>query len=138
MASYNIDFVLSSGSWTPTIRRGGTAASGGTVVTLPKREFETLGATATARPYLAFDICARALLNRRSTSATDESFSITLADSSGNFTPTLRAGAGITVASGGTVLALAPQETKADALKHVNSVLSLARNRAINDRATNG
>lgn len=136
MASYNIDVVLSSGTWTPTIRRGGTAASGGTVVTLPKREFETLGATATGRPYLAFDICARAILNRRATSGTEESFSITLADSSGNFTPTLRVGA--TVASGGTVLALAPQETKADALKHLNSVLALARNRTINDRATNG
>lgn len=68
-SSYYINIVDDgSGNFTPTARRGGTAASGGTALTLPKGELfagSSTAATTTKLSGLAVGALKRAILNDR-------------------------------------------------------------------------
>ena len=105
MSSYQITLALSGGNWTPTTRRGGTPASGGTAVTIPLVENSNSGTADTTSKFIgaAFEAAIRALVNDRAANGNPSNrYDIDLADSSGNFDPTLRRDG--TAASGGTTI----------------------------------
>ena len=67
MASYYINIVDDgNGVFTPTVRRGGTASSGGTALTIPTGElFAGTTQTTTKLIGLAIDAAKRAAMNDR-------------------------------------------------------------------------
>jgi hypothetical protein len=106
MASYYLNITNDgTGLVTPVIRRGGTAASGGTALTLPAGELfsgSSTAATSTRLLGLAIDAAFRAMLNNM-VSFPGSSYYINIVDDGvGNFTPSARRDG--TASSGGTVL----------------------------------
>jgi len=101
MSTYNITLANDgSGNITPTVRRIGTPASGGTLLTIPAGEL--FPGTTTLLLGLAGGAALRAALNSYATNPTG-AYHITLTDNgTGVFTPLVRLGG--TAASGGTVL----------------------------------
>ena len=143
MASFSID-IANNGSnvFTPTARRAGTPASGGTVLTLPWVENNNGGANTTSKlAQAAFWAAFTAVVNDFSTNTAFTAYQITVADDgNGVFTPTARKNG--TPSSGGTLLTIpwvtnnnGGANTTTNLLK---SALWAAFTAAINDRSTNG
>lgn len=139
MSSYFLNIVNDgTGVLTPAVRRGGTAASGGTALTLPKGElFAGTTATSTKLLGLAIDAAFRAVINDYVSNPT-ASYYINIADDgSGNFTPTAQRGG--TASSGGTALTLPKGELFAGSTATTTKLTGLAvgalKRAALNDRA---
>lgn len=97
MASYNLLITQSGGNFTSEVRRGATAPTSGTLISFPG------SSDATPRRHEAFMKGMVAVLNDASTNGLRTNWNIYLADSSGNFTTTVRYG--VTPPSDGTVVA---------------------------------
>jgi hypothetical protein len=109
MASFQINLANNgAGVFTPAVIRGGTPASGGTVVTLPAIENNLNGASTSSKLLgTAIWMAYNGMFNNISqTPANNNSaWYITIADDgSQNYTPTVRFGG--TPASGGTALTI--------------------------------
>lgn len=145
MASYFLNLTNDgTGVYTPTVRRGGTASSGGTTVSLPAGELfagSSTAATSTKLIGLAIDAAFRAFLNSNVSNPT-QSFYINIVDDGStpaNFTPTVRYGG--TASSGGTVLTLPSGElfvgsaTAATTTKLEGLAVGALKRAILNDRA---
>lgn len=106
MSSYYLNIVNDgSGVFTPAVRRGGTASSGGTALTIPSGElFAGSTATATKLLGLAIDASFRAVINNLVDNPTASFYINVVDDGNGNFTPTARRAG--TASSGGTLLTM--------------------------------
>tara|TARA_R110000868_G_scaffold1850_2_gene14783 strand:+ start:352 stop:774 length:423 start_codon:yes stop_codon:yes gene_type:complete len=106
MSSYYINIANDgAGILTPTVRRGGTASSGGTTVTIPSGElFAGTTATSTKLIGLAIDASFRAFIDDFVSNPT-ASYYINIVDSpTDTFTPAIRRAG--TASSGGTALTI--------------------------------
>ncbi len=135
-------------NWTPTARRGGTAASGGTAITLPWVTSTGNGANTSSNLISAALMAAyRGVVNNISTSGTDAfpSFYINIADD-GNavFSPTAQRNG--TASSGGTSITI-PWVTSAGGgagsagltkSRDWKVAFEAAMRAVLNDRSTNG
>lgn len=139
MASFNINLANDgAGVWTPTVRRGGTPASGGTTVTLPPIE-NTLNGASTSSKLLGTAIwqAFNGMFNNISTTPANNNqpFYLTIADDgSQNYTPTVRFGG--TPASGGTLLTLPWIENELNGA-NTTSILESAVLRSVTDAIVN-
>lgn len=106
MASFYITLTNTSGNWSVIARRNGTAASGGTALTIPWVENAHTGAgdTSTRLLDVACKVAIRAINNDLSaTGLSGQSYRINLVEGpTGVWTPTARRDG--TAATGGTVL----------------------------------
>ena len=106
MSSYYINLANDgTGILTPTVRRAGTASSGGTALTIPTSELFA-GTTSSSTPLigLAIDAAFRAVINDFVSNPT-ASFYINIVDApAGTFTPAARRAG--TASSGGTALTI--------------------------------
>lgn len=146
MSSYYLNIANDgAGVLTPTVRRGGTASSGGTAVTIPSGELfagSSTAATSTKLIGLAIDAAFRAMINSYVSNPT-QSFYINIVDDGAspqpNFTPTVRYGG--TASSGGTVLTLpsgelfAGSSTAATTTKLTGLAVGALKRAILNDRA---
>ena len=145
MSSYYLNITNDgSGVLTPVVRRGGTAASGGTTVALPAGELfagSSTAATSTKLIGLAIDASFRALINNYVSNPT-ASYYINIVDdgnSPANFTPTVLRGG--TASSGGTALTLpsgelfAGSSTAATTTKLTGLAVGALKRAILNDRA---
>jgi len=138
MSSYYINIVNDgSGVLTPTVRRAGTASSGGTALTIPTGElFAGSTQTSTKLIGLAVDAAFRAVINDFVSNPT-ASYYINIVDSSGDFTPTARRAG--TASSGGTLLTIPGGEFFAGTAQTTTKLTGLAigamKRAALNDRA---
>lgn len=139
-SSYSI-YVANDGSgvFTPTARRNPTAASGGTVLTIPTDELFTGSAqTTTQLLYLAIDACKRRILNDYTSNPT-ASYSIDVVNNGSDlYTPTARRNP--TAPSGGTVLTLPADELFTGVSTQTTTLLlylgiDAGKRRILNDRA---
>lgn len=112
MASYNIHIAQSGGTFTTTVRRGATAPTGGTVINFPGQ------GDATSRRHEAAVKGMLAVINDRSVNGDRTNWNIYLADSSGNFTTTVRYG--VTAPTDGTVIDFPGQ---GDAVSRIHEAL---------------
>ena len=104
MSSYYLNIVNDgSNSFTPTVRRNGTASSGGTALTLPSTMSGALKSLHDALAGARFAVLNDFVTN----SDSNPSYYIDIVeDANGNKTATARRGG--TASSGGTVLTLSP------------------------------
>jgi hypothetical protein len=144
MASYYITLTNNgAGVYTPVARRNGTAASGGTSITLPWVENELNGAN-TSSKLIGTAIWAgwNALVNDLSTNPDlNANYSVNIEwNGSDSWTPTVRRNA--TVASGGTALTLPWVENEMaganTTTKLIPAAMNAVRDAIVNDRSTNG
>lgn len=135
MSSYYITAANDGvGNFTPTVRRGGTAASAGTALTIPSGEL--FPGTSTKLLGLAIDSAFRAAINDFANAGTNSnSYSINIVDDgTGNFTPTARRNA--VVASGGTLLTIPTGELfPGTTTKLTGLAVGAPKRAALNDRA---
>jgi len=143
MSSYYLNITNDgAGVLTPVARRGGTAASGGTAVSLPAGELfagSSTAATSTKLLGLAIDASFRAVINSFVSNPT-QSYYINIADDgNGVFTPTVFYGG--TASSGGTALTLpagelfAGSSTTATTTKLTGLAVGALKRAILNDRA---
>jgi hypothetical protein len=146
MSSYYINITNDgAGILTPVVRRGGTAATGGTAVSLPAGELfagSSTAATSTKLIGLAIDAAFRALINNYVSYPT-ASYYINIVDGGEspqpNFTPTVYRGG--TASSSGTVLTLpsgelfAGSSTAATTTKLTGLAVGALKRAILNDRA---
>lgn len=143
MSSYYLTLTNDgTGIFTPVVRRGGTAASGGTALTIPASELfagSSTAATTTKLLGLAVDAPFRAFINDFVSNPT-ASYSINIVDDgTGVFTPTARRAA--TVASGGTTITppasefFAGSATAATTTKLAGLAVGALKRALLNDRA---
>ncbi len=139
MASYFLNIANNgSGVLTPVLRRGGTASSGGTALTLPTSELFA-GTTQSTTKFLglAIDAAFRAVINDFVSNPTAAYYINIVDDGSGNFTPTARRAG--TASSGGTVIAVPNSEffagTTASTTKLTGLAVGALKRAALNDRA---
>ena len=141
MSSYYLNIVNDgTGIFTPTVRRGGTASSSGTALTIPTGElFAGTTATTTKLLGLAVDACFRAAINDYVSNPTASYYFNIADDGTGVFTPTARRGG--TASSGGTALTLpngeffAGSATAATTTKLTGLASGALKRAALNDRA---
>lgn len=107
-STYHINLAVSSGDWTPDVRRAGDAATGGSTLTVPWVENANSGTGDTTSKKLGIAALAalRACLNDRAANGDPSTnYTIQLAnDGSGNYDPTVRKDA--TPAANGTALTI--------------------------------
>lgn len=145
MSSYYLNIANDgNGLFTPTVRRGGTASSGGSTLSLPAGELfagSSTAATSTKLIGLAIDAAFRAVINDLVSNPT-ASYYINIVDdgaSPSNFTPTARRGG--TASSGGTALSLpagelfAGSSTAATTTKLSGLAVGALKRAVLNDRA---
>lgn len=139
MSSYYLNIVNDgAGVLTPAVRRGGTAASAGTALTLPKGElFAGTTATSTKLLGLAIDAAFRAVINDYVSNPTASYYINIVDDGSGNFTPAAQRNG--TASSAGTLLTLPNGELFAGSTATTTKLTGLAvgalKRAALNDRA---
>lgn len=143
MASYYINLTNDgTGIFTPVARRGGTASSAGTAVTLPASELfygSSTAATSTKLIGLAIDACGRAFMNDFVSNPTASYYINIVDDGVGNFTPAVRRGG--TASSAGTTLTLPASElfygssTAATTTKLSGLAVGALKRAILNDRA---
>lgn len=139
MSSYYLNIVNDgTGVFTPAVRRGGTAASGGTALTLPKGElFAGTTTTSTKLLGLAIDAAFRAVINDYVSNPTASYYINIVDDGSGSFTPAAQRNG--TASSAGTLLTLPKGELFAGSTATTTKLTGLAvgalKRAALNDRA---
>ncbi len=139
MASYYLNLTNDgNGVFTPVARRGGTASSAGTALTIPSGElFAGTTATSTKLLGLAIDAAGRAVLNDYVSNPTASYYINIVDDGAGNFTPTARRGG--TASSAGTLLTLPSGElfagTTATTTKLSGLAIGALKRAILNDRA---
>ena len=141
MASYYFNLVNNgAGIFTPAVRRAGTAAAGGTALTIPTGElFAGTTQTSTKLIGLAIDAAFRAIINNAVTYPNSSFYINIVDDGSSNFTPTARRDA--TASSGGTALSLPSGElfngssTAATTTKLTGLAVGSLKRAVLNDRA---
>lgn len=140
MASYFLNITNDgAGLLTPVARRGGTASSGGTAVSLPNGElFAGTTQTSTKLLGLAIDASFRAMINSFVSNPTQTFYINIVDDGNGNFTPAVRYGG--TASSGGTALTLPNGElfagsTTATTTKLTGLAVGALKRAILNDRA---
>jgi len=141
MSSYYLNILNDgAGVLTPAVRRGGTASSGGTSLTIPTGElFAGTTATSTKLIGLAIDAAFRAVVNNFVTYPTANFYINIVDDGSGNFTPTCRRDG--TASSGGTAISLPAGElfvgssTAATTTKLTGLAVGALKRAVLNDRA---
>lgn len=144
MASYNIDLAYNAGDFTPTLRRGGTPASGGS--TIPIKWVENNNGypptNADTKLFSAAVMAAwLALRNDWANNGGTPAYQITLTDTAGVYAPVLRKGG--TPSSGGVVVPIKWAENNNGyppantSTKLLSSAYILAFGAALNDRVAN-
>jgi hypothetical protein len=139
MSSYYLNIVNDgNGVLTPAVRRGGTASSAGTSLTIPSGElFAGTTATSTKLIGLAIDAAFRAVVNDYVSNPTASYYINIVDDGAGNFTPTARRGG--TASSAGTLLTLPNGELFAGSTATTTKLSGLAvgalKRAVLNDRA---
>ena len=144
MSSYYLNLVNDgTGLFTPVVRRGGTASSSGTTLTLPTGELfagSSTAATSTKLIGLAIDASFRAVINDYVSNPT-ASYYINITDDGAspqpNFSPVARRNG--TASSGGTALTLPKGELFAGTTATTTRLTGLAvgalKRAVLNDRA---
>lgn len=137
MASYFLNIVNDgTGVFTPVARRGGTAAAGGTALTIPSGElFAGTTATSTKLLGLAIDAAFRACINDLVSNPASSYYINVVDDGLGNFTPAAKRDA--TASSGGTALTLPGGELfpSTTATKLSGLAVGSLKRAILNDRA---
>ncbi len=135
MASYYFNIVNDgTGIFTPVARRGGTATTSGTALTLPAAELFP-STTSTKLLGLAIDACFRAIINNLVSFPASSYYINVVDDGFGVFTPAaIRDG---TASSGGTTLTLPNGELfpSTTATKLSGLAVGALKRAALNDRA---
>ena len=141
MSSYFLNLTNDgTGIFTPVVRRGGTASSGGTALTIPSSElFAGTTATTTKLLGLAVDAPFRAFINDLVSNPTASYYINIVDDGTGVFTPTVRRSG--TASSGGTAITPPNSEffvgssTAATTTKLTGLAVGALKRALLNDRA---
>lgn len=142
-SSYYITLAYSAGTWTPSALKEGTAASGGTALTIPWVENANSGTGDTTSKNLKTAAIAAflSLVNDFVTNTPSNRYSINIVnDGSGTFTPASKRDA--TAASGGTALTIpwvenANSGTADTTSQNLKTAFIAAFLACVNDYATN-